>query len=206
MRRHRWGGRVARRVYEMASTMDTRTVNGIELPPVGRYTFDPAHTTIGFVARHMLSKVRGHFNDYDGEVTIGEKPEDSSVALEIRADSITTDQQMRDDHLRSGDFLESEKYPTLSFRSTGVRVGEGPTFELDGELTIRGITRPVSLEAEFLGHGPGMQGGTLAAFSAKTTIDREDWDLTWNVAVETGGLLVGKKVDIVIDAELLLQV
>jgi polyisoprenoid-binding protein YceI len=189
----------------MASTIDTRTVNGIELPPAGRYAFDPAHTTIGFVARHMLSKVRGHFAEYDGEVTVGDTPEDSSVQIEIKAASITTDQQMRDDHLRSGDFLESETHPTLTFRSTGVRVGEGPAFELDGDLTIRGITRPVTLQAEFLGHGPGMQGGTLAAFSAKTTIDREDWDLTWNVAVETGGFLVGKKVDIVIDAELLLQ-
>src|ERR1051325_10346827 len=184
----------------MARTMDTRTVNGIELPPAGRYAFDQAHTTIGFVARHMLSKVRGHFADYEGEVTVGEQPEDSSVQIEIQAASITTDQQMRDDHLRSGDFLETETYPPLTFRSTGVRVGEGPTFELDGELTIRGLTRPVTLEAEFLGHGPGLQGGTLAAFTAKTTIDREDWDLTWNVAVETGGLLVGKKVDIVIDA------
>jgi polyisoprenoid-binding protein YceI len=189
----------------MASTMETRTVNGIELPPAGRYAFDPAHTTIGFEARHMLSKVRGHFATYDGEVTVGDKPEDSSVQIDIDAGSITTDQQMRDDHLRSGDFLEVEKYPHLTFRSTGVRVGKDSSFELDGDLTIRGTTRPVTLEAEFLGHGPGLRGGTLAAFSAKTTIDREDWDLTWNVAVETGGLLVGKKVDIVIDAELLLQ-
>jgi len=189
----------------MASTMDTRTVNGIELPPVGTYAFDPAHTTIGFVARHMLSKVRGRFTEYDGEVTIGEKPEDSSVRIEVATDSITTDTQMRDDHLRGSDFLEVEKHPHLTFRSTGVRVGEGSSFKLDGDLTIRDTTRPVTLEAEFLGHGPGLQGGHLAAFSAKTTIDREDWDLTWNVAVETGGFLVGKKVDIVIDAELLLQ-
>lgn len=189
----------------MASTMDTRTVNGIEIPPAGKYAFDPAHTTIGFVARHMLSKVRGHFAEYDGEVTIGETPEGSSVRIDVTAASITTDQQMRDDHLRSGDFLDVEKYPHLTFRSTGVRVGDGSSFHLDGELTVHGITRPVTLEAEFLGHGPGAQGGHLAAFSAKTTIDREDWDLTWNVAVETGGFLVGKKVDIVIDAELLLQ-
>ena len=189
----------------MASAMDTRTVNGIELPPVGTYAFDQAHTTIGFVARHMLSKVRGRFAEYDGEVTIGERPEDSSVRIDIRSGSITTDTQMRDDHLRSGDFLDVEKYPTLTFRSTGVRVGEGPSFLLDGDLTIRGVTRPVTLAAEFLGHGPGMQGGTLAAFTAKTTIEREDWDLTWNVAVETGGVLVGKKVDVEIDAELLLE-
>src|SRR5215210_1837088 len=189
----------------MASTTQTRTVNGVELPPVGTYAFDTHHTTIGFVARHMLSKVRGRFTDHDGEVTVGETPEESSVRFEIKADSITTDSQMRDDHLRGGDFLDVEHHPTLTFRSTGVRVGEGSTFELDGDLTIRGVTRPVTLRAEFHGSGPGLHGGTLAAFSAATTIDREDWDLTWNVAVETGGVLVGKKVDIVIDAELLLQ-
>jgi polyisoprenoid-binding protein YceI len=189
----------------MASTMDTRTVNGIELPPAGSYTFDPHHTTVGFVARHMLSKVRGRFTAFDGQVTIGATPEDSSVQVEIQADSITTDSQMRDDHLRSADFLEVEEHPTLRFTSTALRPGEGRAFELDGDLTVRGITRPVTLEATFLGHGPGARGGTIAAFSASTTIDREDWDLTWNVAVETGGLLVGKKVEIVIDAELLLQ-
>jgi polyisoprenoid-binding protein YceI len=189
----------------MASTMGTRKVNGIELPPAGAYAFDKHHTTIGFVARHMLSKVRGRFTDFDGQVKIGDTPEDSSVQVEIKADSITTDSQMRDDHLRSGDFFEVDNNPTLTFTSTGLRVGEGNTFELDGYLSVRGVSRPVTLQAEFLGSGPGMQGGTLAAFSATTTIDREDWDLTWNVAVETGGLLVGKKVDIVIDAELLLQ-
>ena len=189
----------------MASTMGTRTVNGLDLPPAGTYAFDKHHTTIGFVARHMLSKVHGRFTEYDGTVTIGETPEDSSVQIEIDAGSVTTDSQMRDDHLRSGDFFETESNPKIRFTSTAVRVGEGNAFELDGDLTVRGVTRPVTLEAEFLGSGPGMQGGTLAAFSAKTTVDREDWDLTWNVAVETGGLLVGKKVDLVIDAELLLQ-
>ena len=189
----------------MASAMGTRTVNGMELPPTGAYSFDKHHTTIGFVARHMLSKVRGRFTDFDGQVKIGETPEDSSVQVEIRADSITTDSQMRDDHLRSGDFFEVEANPTLTFTSTAIRVGEGNEFQLDGDLTVRGVTRPITLRGEYLGSGPGLQGGTLAAFSAKTTIDREDWDLTWNVAVETGGFLVGKKVDIVIDAELLLQ-
>jgi polyisoprenoid-binding protein YceI len=189
----------------MASTMGTREVNGLALPPAGRYAFDRHHTTIGFVARHMLSKVRGRFTEYDGTVVIGDTPEESSVEIEIEATSVTTDSQMRDDHLRSGDFFETESNPKIRFTSTALRVGTGNEFELDGDLTVRGVTRPVTLEAEFLGTGPGMQGGTLAAFSAKTTIDREDWDLTWNVAVETGGLLVGKKVELVIDAELLLQ-
>jgi len=189
----------------MASTMGTREVNGLTLPPAGTYSFDKHHTTIGFVARHMLSKVHGRFTEFDGKVTIGDTPEDSSVQVEIKADSVTTDNQMRDDHLRSGDFFEIESSPTLGFTSTAVRVGEGNRFEIDGDLTVRGVTRPVTLDAEFLGSGPGMQGGTLAAFSAKTTVDREDWDLKWNVAVETGGFLVGKKVDLVIDTALLLE-
>ena len=189
----------------MSSTIEERTVNGIALPPVGTYAFDKSHTTIGFVARHMLSKVRGRFTSFDGEVTVAPSLQDSSVRVEIDAASITTDSEQRDGHLRSDDFLEVERHPKLTFVSTGFRSGEGNGFELDGDLTIKGITRPVTLEGEFLGFGPGMSGGTLAAFSAKTTIDREDWDLTWNVAVETGGVLVGKKVDLVIDAELLLQ-
>ena len=189
----------------MSSIVENRSVNGIELPPPGAYAFDKSHTTLGFVARHMLSKVRGRFTEFDGEVTVGDTIEDSSVTLEIKAASIQSDNEQRDGHLRGDDFLDVENYPTLTFASTALRVGTGNSFELDGRLTIRDVTRPVTLEGEFLGHGPGMQGGTLAAFSAQTTIDREDWDLTWNVAVETGGFLVGKKVDIVLDVELLLQ-
>jgi polyisoprenoid-binding protein YceI len=182
-----------------------RQINGIALPPAGSYVFDGSHTTIGFVARHMLSKVHGRFTGFDGQLKVGEAIEDSEVHVEIQADSVTTDSEQRDGHLRSGDFFEIETYPTITFNSTAIRPGQGNAFELDGDLTIKAVTRPVTLQAEFLGSGPGLQGGTLAAFSAHTTVDREDWDLTWNVAVETGGLLVGKKVELVIDAELLLQ-
>jgi polyisoprenoid-binding protein YceI len=189
----------------MSSDLETRTVNGVAVPPAGTYEFDKNHTTVGFVARHMLSKVRGRFTSFDGSVVVADPIEDSTVRVEIDATSITTDNEQRDGHLRSGDFLEVEENPALTFVSTGFRATERSAFELDGDLTIKGITRPVTLNGEFLGWGPGVQGGTLAAFSAHTTIDREDWDLTWNVAVETGGLLVGKKVDIVIDAELTLQ-
>ena len=189
----------------MADTTSDRRINGIELPPAGSYAFDAAHTTVGFVARHMLSKVHGRFTAFDGQVKIGDRIEDSEVHVEITVDSLTTDNEQRDGHLRSADFFEIETHPTITFNSTGIRPGTGNAFELDGDLTIKGVTRPVTLEAEFLGFGPGMQGGTLAAFSAGVTVDREDWDLTWNVAVETGGFLVGKKVDLVIDAELLLQ-
>ena len=122
-----------------------------------------------------------------GEVTIGQSVQDSSVTVEIEAASVNTDSEQRDGHLRGEDFFDVENYPNLTFTSTGLRVGEGSGFELDGELTIKDVTNPVTLQGEFLGCGPGLQGGTLAAFSAQTTINREDWDLTWNVAVETGG-------------------
>ena len=111
---------------------------------------------------------------------------------------------MRDDHLRSADFLDVERFPTLAFESTEVRLAGGNSFQLVGDLTIRDITREVVLEAEFKGSGPGLHGGSFAAFSATAELEREDWDMTWNVAVETGGLLVGKKVAIEIEVEALL--
>jgi polyisoprenoid-binding protein YceI len=189
----------------MTDTMTERQINGISLPPAGAYRFDVDHTTIGFVARHMLSKVRGRFTEFEGQLKVGDAIEDSSVVVEIAANSIATDSEQRDGHLRSDDFFEIQSYPTITFSSTAIRPGEGAHFELDGTLTIKGVSNPVTLQAVFLGAGPGLQGGTLAAFSASTTVDREDWDLTWNVAVETGGVLVGKKVELVIDAEVILE-
>lgn len=186
--------------------MNERIVGGVELPPVGVWTFDKAHTSLEFVARHMLSKVRGRFTEFDGRVTIGERPEDSSVEIEIAASSIQTNVEFRDTHLRSGDFLEADEYPTLTFRSTAVRPMGGSRFELVGDLTIKDLTKEVVLEAEFAGFGPTADGqGTVAFFSASTEIDREDWDITWNVAVDTGGWLVGRQVRIEIDAEILLS-
>jgi polyisoprenoid-binding protein YceI len=182
---------------------EERTVNGISVPPAGRWEFDKAHTTFSFVARHMLSKVRGTFSDYDGSIEIGERPEDSKVVVELATASVTTGNEMRDGHLNSGDFFLTEEYPIVRFESTGIRFGEGNRFEIDGNLTIKDVTNPVTFEAEFLGWGPGLHEGTIAAFTAKATIERGDWGLNWNVAVETGGFLVGKKVDLEIDAEIM---
>jgi polyisoprenoid-binding protein YceI len=182
---------------------DERTVNGISVPPAGRWEFDKAHTSFAFVARHMLTKVRGHFGDYDGSIEIGERPEDSKITVELATASLTTGNEMRDGHLSGGDFFLTEQYPIVRFESTGIRLGEGNGFEIDGNLTIKDVTRPITFQAEFLGWGPGLHDTTMAAFSAKTTVERADWDLTWNVPVETGGFLVGKKVDLEIDAELL---
>jgi polyisoprenoid-binding protein YceI len=172
-------------------------------PPAGTWELDLGHTSAGFVARHMLTKTRGRFTELSGSVEIGQRIEDSHVSVDLQAASISSNQEMRDNHLRSPDFLDVERFPVISFRSTALRPVNESEFELEGELTIKDITRPVTLKAEMLGWGPGMQEGqTVASFSAKTTIDREDWDMTWNMVVETGGLLVSKKVDIEIDAEL----
>jgi polyisoprenoid-binding protein YceI len=187
---------------EMAqSGVRSREYQGVPIPPAGTYELDTVHTVVGFVARHMLSKVRGQFTEFSGTIEVGESPKDSRVDVEVKTGSITTHTQKRDEHLMSGDFLEIEKHPVLTFTSTAVRLTGGTSFELDGDLTIKDITRPVTLSGEFLGWGPNMQGEPMLAASAKTTIDREEWDMTWNMAVETGGFLVGKKVDLEIEVE-----
>jgi polyisoprenoid-binding protein YceI len=186
------------------SQATVREVEGITLPPAGTYVFDEGHTQVEFVSRHMLTKVRGRFTAFDGAITIGEGPEDSHVEVEIDASSIQTNLEMRDEHLQSADFLDVERFPKLVFRSKELRLTGGNTFQIVGDLTIRDVTREVVLDAEFDGWGPGLQGGVMAAFSARTEIERADWDMTWNMAVETGGLLVGKTVRIEIDVEALL--
>ena len=177
---------------------------GVSIPPVGTYELDRTHTVVGFVARHMLSKVRGQFTEFTeftGTIEVGDSPQDSRVEVEVKTESITTHTEKRDQHLMSGDFLEIEKHPVLMFTNTAVRPTGGTSFELVGDLTIKDITRPVTLSGEFLGWGPDMEGEPMFAASAKTTIDREDWGMTWNMAVETGGFLVGKKVDLEIEVE-----
>jgi polyisoprenoid-binding protein YceI len=178
-----------------------REYQGVPIPPAGTYELDPTHTVVGFVARHMLSKVRGQFTEFTGTIEVGDSPEGSRVDVDVKTASITTHTEKRDQHLMNGDFLDVEKYPELRFTSTAVRPTDGRSFELVGDLTIKDTTRPVTLSGEFLGWGPNMEGQPMLAASAKTTIDREDWGMTWNMAVETGGFLVGKKVDIEIEVE-----
>lgn len=178
-----------------------REIEGVSLPPAGKYELDPTHTEIGFVARHMLTKVRGRFTEFEGTIEVGERPEDSTVNVEIKTASVQTNTDQRDDHLRSADFFESEEYPVMTYRSTGWRHTGGSSFELDGELTIRDVTRPLTLEGEFHGWGKDPFENTKIFAEARATVEREDWDLTWNVAVETGGFLVSKKITIVIDVE-----
>jgi polyisoprenoid-binding protein YceI len=172
------------------------------LPAVGTWTIDPTHSTVGFVARHlMVTKVRGRFADVAGVVEVAEVPEESTVNVTIQTASIDTRNDDRDNHLRSPDFFDAEHHPTITFRSTGVR-GSGDSWQLDGELTIKGITRPVSLDVSFEGVVDDPWGGQRAGFSASGELDRDDWGLTWNVALESGGVVVGKKVKLEIEAQL----
>ncbi|SCE87405.1 YceI family protein [Micromonospora mirobrigensis] len=184
----------------------TREWDGLTIPAAGTYLLDAAHKRVGFVARHMMvSKVRGEFADATATITIAEDPLQSSVTATIQAASIDTKQADRDGHLRSPEFLDVEQFPTLEYRSTGVKSRDGNEFVLTGELTVKGVTRPVDLEVEFEGVGRTPFGTDVFGFTATTEIDREDFGLTWNVALETGGVLVGKKIKIEIEGEAVRQ-
>ena len=167
------------------------------------YTIDPAHSQAGFTVRHMgFSKVRGSFETFEGTVRM--EPENiESLEAEVSIDtaSITTRDEKRDAHLRSEDFFHADKHPTLDFRSTGVKNVSGNSFTLEGELSMRGKTRDVALEAEYLGEGQDPWGGTRVAFEAATTINRKDFGLNWNQALEAGGVLVSEKVDITLEVQ-----
>ncbi len=170
-------------------------------PDTGTWNLDPAHTTVGFSARHLVAAMdRGSFKQFSGTIVIGETLGESSVEVTIDAASIDTGVDDRDNHLRSGDFLDVENHPTLQFVSTAVRE-KGDGYQVDGDLTIRGATNPVTLDLAYHGLVTDPWGNDKALFSASTEIDREQWDLTWNQALEAGGWLVGKKVKIEIEAQ-----
>jgi polyisoprenoid-binding protein YceI len=186
-----------------AQNTHIRVVEGREIPMPGRWELDPVHSQVQFVARHMMvSKVRGFFRQLDGMLYIHEAPELSRVEVTILASSIDTGDATRDEHLRSPDFLDVEHYPEITYRSTGVQPGDDEKWYVAGLLTIRDTTRPVPLTVEFCGVNPDPWGKTRAGFLASTEINREDFDITWNQVLESGGFLVGKGVRIEIDAEL----
>ena len=172
----------------------------------GTWDIDASHTTVEFVARHlMVTKVRGRFLDVSGEITIAADPLESSVRAQIGTASITTGDDQRDAHLRSPDFFDVEQYPTITFVSTGVRATRGDSFVLVGDLTVRDVTKSVELELEYLGSAQDPWGATKAAFSASTEVNRKDWGLEWNVALETGGFLVGDKVKLNVEVQAALR-
>jgi polyisoprenoid-binding protein YceI len=188
------------------SVASTREFEGLKIPAAGTYLLDAAHKRVGFVVRHlMVSKVRGNFSEATATITIAEDPLQSSVTATIQTASVHTGQVDRDNHLRTGDFFEAEKYPTMEFRSTGIKSHSGTEFVLDGELTIKDVTKPVELLVEFEGVGRSPYGFDVFGFSASTEIDREDWGLTYNMALESGGVMIGKKVKIEIEGEAIRQ-
>ncbi len=183
----------------------TREVEGRQVPAPGTYVIDPTHTRIEAIARHlMVTKVRGHFAEYEGTITVDEDPTRSTVELTLKADSITTGVDDRDSHLRSPDFLDVENHPTLTFRSTGV-VPNDDSWVLNGDLTIAGKTNPISLDLEFLGVVADPWGNAKSAFAASGEFNRRDFGLSWNVPLDGGGVLVSEVLKLEIEAQLAQQ-
>jgi polyisoprenoid-binding protein YceI len=183
----------------------TRILAGAELPAPGRWQIDPGHTEVAFTGRHfMLTKIRGRFTGVTGMITVAEEPGQSTAEVTIDMASVDSGSQARDDHLRSADFFDAARHPAATF--SGRAVGwQGTQGLLAGELTIRGLTRPVTLHARYLGHVADPWGGQRAIFTAQGTLNREDWGLTWNMPLDGGGLLVSKEIGIEIEAETVLQ-
>jgi len=167
----------------------------------GTWTIDQSHSEVGFVARHlMVSKVRGKFENFEGSFTTGSDPLQSRTEVTIDLSSINTGNEQRDNHLRSSDFFEVETTPKMTFKSTGVRP-DGEGYLLDGDLTIRNITKPVTLHLELNGFGADPWGGTRAGFSATGEINRKDFGVNWNAAIEGGGVVVSDRIQIALEVE-----
>jgi polyisoprenoid-binding protein YceI len=169
------------------------------------WEIDPAHSEATFAVKHMMfTTVRGHFNVLSGHLHIDEQnPANSWVDAQVDASSIDTRDNTRDNHLRSPDFFDVQKYPTITFKSSRVEHTGGNEYNVTGDLTIHGVTKPVTFKAEYQGQGKNPYGLLVAGLSAKSRINRKDWGLTWNVGLETGGVLVSEDVNIEIDLEVI---
>jgi polyisoprenoid-binding protein YceI len=175
---------------------DPMTVQTISRELTGEYTLDVPHTRIGFVARHaMITKVRGAFTEFDGKAHLdATDPRKSSVTLTIKGESIDTRSEQRDTHLRSNDFLDLENHPNITFVSTSVEPVGGDTYRVTGDLTIRGVTKPVSVDFEYTGSAVDPLGNLRVGFEGSTSINRKDWGVNWNAALEAGGFLVSENI------------
>jgi polyisoprenoid-binding protein YceI len=174
------------------------TIN--DLAP-GTWTVDTSHSRVGFVARHlMIAKTRGHFSNFSGTITVAEDRLASTVSATVELASVSTDDEKRDAHLKSADFFDVEKYPTMTFTTTGLKA-DGDDLVLLGDLTLHGVTGQVAFELEFEGVSKDPWGNTKAGFTAKAEINRKDWGLEWNAPLETGGVLIGEKVKIELEIE-----
>jgi polyisoprenoid-binding protein YceI len=182
--------------------LDTQLSGTTVRPPVGTWVIDPVHSTIEFSVRHLVAaKVRGHFTQFTGRIDVADPPENSRISAEIVAASIDTRSPERDTHLRSADFLDVGKYPVITYQSTAVRHLRGQDWQIDGDLTMHGVTRPVTLEATFGGTVVDAFGAERLIAGARASIDREEFGLTWNQTLESGGLVVGKRIEVDIDVQ-----
>lgn len=167
------------------------------------YTIDPSHSRLGFSVRHLgFSKVRGSFEQFEGTLRMdGDDLSTLQAEATVQTATVTTNDAKRDEHLRSGDFFLVDEHPTITFQSTGVRDVSGNTFTLEGDFTLRGVTKRIALQAEYLGSGADPWGNEKAAFEAHTTINRKDYGLNWNAALEAGGFLVSDEVEITLEIQ-----
>lgn len=173
----------------------------------GTYTIDPSHSEVGFSVRHAgIAKVRGSFSEFEGTIEVSENKTDSKADVTVQLASVDTRSEQRDAHLRSADFFDVENRPTMTFATTGVRIEDEEEFVLTGELSLNGVTKPIEIEAEFAGAATDPYGQQRVGFSGTTVLNRKDFDLTWNAALETGGVLVSDKVTIVLEVSAIKQV
>lgn len=180
----------------------TRTVDGRDLPTPGTFSLDSTHSEVSFSVRHMMiAKVRGRFGSVSGTIELAEDPLASTVQVEVEVSSIDTGEEQRDGHLVSADFFDAESHPKITFKSTKVTPAGGDKFTVDGELTVHGVTKPVSLSATFNGLAQDPWGNQRIGFDATTELNREDFGLTWNQVLETGGVMISKDARIGIEAE-----
>lgn len=188
----------------MSTTQDpTRLVGDVELPAAGIWDLDPGHTEVAFVGRHFgLTKVRGRFTDVTGTVRLGDALDDVAVDIVIDMASVSSGSDDRDEHLRSSDLFDIADHPTATFRSTRAAV-DGTSATLVGELTIKGVTREVALDVDYLGHARDPWDNDRAVFSASTTVDRTDWGVSWNMPLAAGGFVVSKEIRLEIEVELI---
>jgi polyisoprenoid-binding protein YceI len=184
------------------SDTDTATLDGPDLSHLtGTYTIDPTHSEIGFSVRHaMVTTVRGQFAEYDGKLQLdGANPAASTAEVTIKVVSIDTNQEQRDGHLRTGDFFDAESHPEISFTSTAAEQVDAETYRLTGDLKIKDTTKPVTIDFTFNGAAKDLYGNERVGFEGSTTINRTDWGLSYNAALETGGVLIGEKVKLSFD-------
>ena len=183
----------------------TRHIGGVELPAPGTWTVDPGHAEVAFIGRHFgLTKTRGRFTGVEGTVEIAEDVTDSEIHVIIDTASVSSGSDARDEHLRSDDLFAVEAFPTATFRSTSIDAA-GDSGTVTGDLTIKEVTRPVTLDVSYLGRALAPWDNQRAVFSATTRINRDDWGVGWNMVLDTGGLLVSKEITIEIEVELIRQ-